>query len=221
MPKQVDHAQYRRELLQKSFEAFAEHGYSALSMRELANKLHVSTGTLYHYFPNKQALFDQLVEFLADTDFGLASRLPAPSASLREKVIALFDCLEENEIYFLKQTAVWMDFYRQQAVHTKSVAHSKTAAQAKAAAHSKGKVHTDTSARTESEQLIQLTSARYREWFTTYFAIKDQSIVTFIICVLSGITLERTYERNLVSYREQALILADMLETHQSRGGPK
>ena len=37
-------------------------------MRQIAGGLKVSTGTLYHYFPNKQALFEQLVEEICQQD---------------------------------------------------------------------------------------------------------------------------------------------------------
>ena len=58
MPKIVDVEQYRKELLLKSAELFAEKGYANMTTRELAQGLGVSTGTLYHYFPSKAALFE-------------------------------------------------------------------------------------------------------------------------------------------------------------------
>ncbi|MGB6015410.1 MAG: helix-turn-helix domain-containing protein, partial [Nodosilinea sp.] len=48
MPKIVDHDQYRREILDQCFDLFAEKGYAALTMRQIAQELGVSTGTLYH-----------------------------------------------------------------------------------------------------------------------------------------------------------------------------
>jgi AcrR family transcriptional regulator len=51
MPKIVDHDQYRKELLSKCFDLFAEKGYGSITMRQIAEGLNVSTGTLYHYFP--------------------------------------------------------------------------------------------------------------------------------------------------------------------------
>jgi AcrR family transcriptional regulator len=68
MPKIVDHEQYRKELLGKCFDLFADKGYGAITMRQIANSLEVSTGTLYHYFPSKQALFEQLVEEISQQD---------------------------------------------------------------------------------------------------------------------------------------------------------
>ncbi len=62
MPKIVDAQQYRQELLSKCFDLFAEKGYANVTTRQIAKELEVSTGTLYHYFPNKQVLFEQLAE---------------------------------------------------------------------------------------------------------------------------------------------------------------
>tara|TARA_B100000530_G_scaffold315391_1_gene244998 strand:+ start:219 stop:785 length:567 start_codon:yes stop_codon:yes gene_type:complete len=68
MPKIVDHDARRLELLEQSFDLFADRGYSAVSMRQLAGELGVSTGTLYHYFPNKPALFEAMLRSLAVSD---------------------------------------------------------------------------------------------------------------------------------------------------------
>ena len=75
MPKIVDHDVRRLEILEQSFDLFADRGYSAVSMRQLATELGVSTGTLYHYFPNKPALFEAMLRSLAvsDVETALAS----------------------------------------------------------------------------------------------------------------------------------------------------
>lgn len=61
MPRIVDHDRVRADLLALAFEPFARDGYGATTMRGLAGAMGVSTGTLYHYFPNKAELFDQLL----------------------------------------------------------------------------------------------------------------------------------------------------------------
>jgi len=57
MPAKVDHDARRRELLSAAFHTFARDGYAACTMRGLARSLGVSTGTLYHYFDGKDAVF--------------------------------------------------------------------------------------------------------------------------------------------------------------------
>src|SRR5579859_2981962 len=46
MPKLVDHVQYRKHLLEQCFDLFSIRGYSALTTRQIAEALNVSSGTL-------------------------------------------------------------------------------------------------------------------------------------------------------------------------------
>jgi len=66
MPARVDHDARRKELLSRSFETFARDGYAACTMRGLAKSLGVSTGTLYHYFSGKEAVFEAMFRQLND-----------------------------------------------------------------------------------------------------------------------------------------------------------
>lgn len=68
MPKIVDHDLYRAELLAKCMPIFVTKGVSSVSMRELSKELGVSTGTLYHYFPTKEILFESMVKQLVAID---------------------------------------------------------------------------------------------------------------------------------------------------------
>jgi len=64
MPAKVDHDARRKELLSASFSIFARDGYAACTMRGLAKSLGVSTGTLYHYFDGKDAVFVAMIRQL-------------------------------------------------------------------------------------------------------------------------------------------------------------
>lgn len=113
MPKIVDHDEYRKGLLVRSFEIFAERGYANLTMRELAKHLDVSTGTLYHYFPNKQSIFDQLVDVAAEQDVLSFAKYTATAKTLEERIVYMFDFLKEYESYLAKQFVISVDAYRQ------------------------------------------------------------------------------------------------------------
>jgi len=112
MPKVVDHAAYRAELLDGSLAAFAEHGYAALSMRKLAAHLGVSTGTLYHYFATKEEIFGQMLAHAAQRSVvdGLAALADAQPGA--PKVEALFAFVERNEDYFRQVLLVSIDYHR-------------------------------------------------------------------------------------------------------------
>jgi AcrR family transcriptional regulator len=68
LPKIVDHEKRREEILANCFELFAQRGYAALTMREIAQALEVSTGTLYHYFDGKRELFHAMFEWISQSD---------------------------------------------------------------------------------------------------------------------------------------------------------
>ena len=73
MPKIVDHDLRRAAILVDAFPVFRDQGYAAVSMRGLAATCGVSTGTLYHYFPCKDALFSSLVRARLRWDLGDAT----------------------------------------------------------------------------------------------------------------------------------------------------
>lgn len=68
MPKIVDHDEYRHELIQKCFPIFCRKGFANVTMRELAAEIGVSTGTLYHYFPSKENIMEQMFEYVQETN---------------------------------------------------------------------------------------------------------------------------------------------------------
>jgi AcrR family transcriptional regulator len=117
MPKIVDHERYRRELLAQCLSLFAEKGFGAVTMRQIAASLGVSTGTLYHYFPNKESIFVQLVEEYCSKDvaqfFAQAPTAATPEARLQH-VMAFFLA---NYGAYQQQFLIWIDFY-QHCQHT-------------------------------------------------------------------------------------------------------
>ncbi len=120
MPKLVDHMSYRKQLLAQCFDLFARHGYSALTMRQIAAALEVSTGTLYHYFPTKEALFQQLVEEVTQqTVFEAAARVQV-HATLEERLLALFRFLADHEEDLRKQLLVTLDYYQHRNLYGSS-----------------------------------------------------------------------------------------------------
>jgi AcrR family transcriptional regulator len=52
----------RRAVLDAALYLFSHQGYRATSVREIAERAGVSTGNLYHHFPDKESLFRALTE---------------------------------------------------------------------------------------------------------------------------------------------------------------
>ncbi|MGG6241911.1 TetR/AcrR family transcriptional regulator [Nodosilinea sp. AN01ver1] len=185
MPKVVDHDQYRKALLEQCFDLFAEHGYASLTTRQIAKALGVSTGTLYYYFPSKEDLFMQLIEELTTQDLLQASAKIEGLSSLRERILALGDFLEANEDYFAKQTLLMMDFYQQAGMGPSRV-----------------------------NEAVQRVSLRSRDEIMAALQIDNPLIATHILCLIDGLISERMINPAMVSYRQQAELLADLLTAY-------
>ena len=82
---------------------FAEKGYDAVSVAEIASAVGVSAPALYKHFKSKQALFDAIIE-LSDRDF--SSRMGKFGVSFDsdpEEQTAFFKLSEEAQIKMIQQ----------------------------------------------------------------------------------------------------------------------
>lgn len=113
MPKVVDREQYRKELLNGCIELFAQKGYGSITMRQIAEGLKVSTGTLYHYFDSKEAIFMQLVQELCEQDisrfFAQAPEVETLEARLQVVMAFVLKSLQ----FYQQQMLLWVDFFQQ------------------------------------------------------------------------------------------------------------
>ena len=53
----------KEKILQMAVTLFSKQGFDGASMRDLAKSVNMSTSAVYHYFPNKQALYLDAVHF--------------------------------------------------------------------------------------------------------------------------------------------------------------
>ncbi len=186
MPKIVDREKYRKELLWKSFDLFAKKGYGSVTMREIAKELGVSTGTLYHYFPNKQALYLQLVEEQTEQDISNFITEAGSPDTLEERIKVLIEFIEKNEDYFIKQTLLSFDFYQQQ----------------------------ERSEILSNDTLIRAWRQTEKA-FSDYLQIEQQPIIDFVLNFIGGLFTSRMLGgEEIVSYEEQGELLAKMLTTY-------
>ena len=59
----------RRAVLDAALHLFAHQGYRATTVREIADRARVSTGNVYHHFPDKETIFRALIdEYMEITD---------------------------------------------------------------------------------------------------------------------------------------------------------
>lgn len=86
---------YREHILGAAEEVFAEHGYETAKVQEIADRAHLSMGTIYSIFPGKQELFDALLALrgqeLLEALRGVHARGAPPRETLDELIAAYVD----------------------------------------------------------------------------------------------------------------------------------
>jgi AcrR family transcriptional regulator len=90
------------EILDAAFEAFAERGYAATRLEDVAARAGVTKGTIYVYFPTKEKLFEDMVRnhsagLLSDADSFVAGLEGASGEKLRALLHFLYGrCVEDK-----------------------------------------------------------------------------------------------------------------------------
>jgi AcrR family transcriptional regulator len=187
MPKVVDHVQYRKILLGQCFELFAQKGYAALTMREIAQHLGVSTGTLYHYFESKEILFEQFVEDMAERDLLQASAELSALTTVSERIQAAFAFVERHQDYFFQQMLIFMDAYQYQQRHP---------------------------GETSVLAVIERVGEGVRAAIQELLGLQDPQLCVWVLSMIDGLIVSRLYGCRHVSFPTQAQICAQLLTAY-------
>jgi AcrR family transcriptional regulator len=163
MPKIVDHDQYRKELLGKSFHLFAQQGYSAITMRQLAEGLSVSTGTLYHYFPSKQAIFEQMMLERVENSIRTFDASLANLASFKAKLTAVFQYFEHEQKEATDELVLYVEFHQHQQREG------------------------------QTNNVIQQIYQRIAQEATHLLGVKDETLLQFLFSIIDGLLLAHIY----------------------------
>ncbi len=185
MPKIVDHEQYRKELLGKCFDLFAQKGYGSITMRQIAQGLGVSTGTLYHYFPSKQALFEQLVEEVCQQDLSAALAELGERKTPQEAMEVLGRYIVKNEDYFIKWTYLWVDFCQHQYFPEIPV-----------------------------DNVFKRANQRYHQAVCDFLGITDAVLASFILSFIDGLLLGKLQGNEMIDIPEQCNLLGKMVTAY-------
>lgn len=100
--KRMDVDERRKQLLERGAELFTSHPYDDLSMNKIAAEVGISKALLYHYFPSKQAFFEETLSVWAEE---LRQRTaPDPDLPPVEQLTASLDAflamVEENAVAY-------------------------------------------------------------------------------------------------------------------------
>jgi AcrR family transcriptional regulator len=112
MPKTVDHGEYRKELLRKCFDLFGRVGFSNATMRQIAQEIGVSTGTLYHYFPTKVSILEQMFAWAAEQDIQVFSPQLNPDLPLAERLARMSEIYVARGSFHQKLLLLALDLFR-------------------------------------------------------------------------------------------------------------
>ena len=112
MPKTVDHDEYRKELLQKCFDLFGRMGFSNVTMRQIAEEIGVSTGTLYHYFPTKVSILEQMFAWAVEQDIQAFSPQLSPDLPLAERLTKLSEFYVASGSFHQNLLLLALDLFR-------------------------------------------------------------------------------------------------------------
>jgi AcrR family transcriptional regulator len=99
-PRNLELASQRcEEILPIATQIFASRGYASTDVQEIADRLGIAKGTVYHYFPSKEQLF------LAAVDRGMAGLSKAISASVNVEDARSSEPSDQNGMDEIKQIA--------------------------------------------------------------------------------------------------------------------
>lgn len=193
MPKLVDRVSYRKQLLAQCLDLFAHYGYGALTMRQIADALQVSTGTLYHYFPTKEALFQQLVEDVTRQTIFEASTTIQQDIAPEERLLGLFHFIAQHEDTLRKQFLIMLNYYQRRDLYG------------------------DT-----AETILKEGAARYRRAIMALLDWDDPQLCFMLQSQINGLLMLRMMNGATLPFMEQTSAFVDMLIDYlQKRTGSK
>ena len=96
MPKAVNPELKRQQILEACLYHFAERGYVAFSMRQIASSLGVTTGSLYHYFPSKRHILNGILLQRRERHKSAAQAALSSVSHPKERLMALCDFIEDR-----------------------------------------------------------------------------------------------------------------------------
>lgn len=182
MPKIVNHEKYKIEILSKCVDILARRGYSAVSMREIATELDVSTGTLYHYFATKEDIFKELVKFVLTKDIEELQLYSKgnPGQTLESRVESLFQMIQARESYFQNLLYIICDVSRL-------------------------KNHE------EEKSLIADAMKEYVNIITKHLGVTNPTLNRILISVILGTVVQRIVDGDAISLSDTSEIIKDFM----------
>jgi TetR/AcrR family transcriptional regulator len=100
----------RIEILKSAAAAFRRRGYHGASMGEIAQALHMTKGSLYYYFKNKEEILFFCHDYSLDVLLEMLERVDRAGGSPAQKLRALIESFVHHILDDLRGTAITLDF---------------------------------------------------------------------------------------------------------------
>lgn len=104
---QTKKEEIRQTILMAAQREFLIHGYEGSSMRTIAKKANTTIGNIYHYFPNKEAILEVLMEEpvqslhkMIDNHMAMKKRIYSYD-ELKGALDSIEDIIEDSDLYYL------------------------------------------------------------------------------------------------------------------------
>lgn len=100
--RRLDVDERRQQLLERGAELFTAHPYDELSMSKIAAEVGISKALLYHYFPSKQAFFEETLGAWAERLRERTEPDPdlAPVEQLAKSLDGFLSLVDENAVAY-------------------------------------------------------------------------------------------------------------------------
>lgn len=116
----------RKRILEVAERDFARFGYEAAHMEAIATEVGVRKTALYHHFPSKGAIYDEIMVGMLDALHGLVDSLPDAgnaSAQLTRLIEGLEGLLEKRRTWAQLFVRLFLDETREPVVSPKVASH--------------------------------------------------------------------------------------------------
>ncbi len=111
MPKQVDHAVRRRELVEASWDVISREGIEALTLRKVAAAADCTTGRIAHYFAGREALLLAALSSAYAAAEARMVRIEKSSRSAEERLRGVIHEALPLNAERLREWRVWIVFW--------------------------------------------------------------------------------------------------------------
>mgnify|MGYP000502896578 CR=1 FL=1 len=77
----------REDILEGALRCFVDRGFHGTAIPQIAQRAGVAAGTIYHYFPSKEALFAEILVQLWDSSAAQVDLTYQPDRPLRDQLL--------------------------------------------------------------------------------------------------------------------------------------